>query len=117
MSAATASRRRFTDAALIAVFVVTSLYAIARIGMEPRDPASGVGVIFAPWTSEQAAFVRAVEAGARFVRYGGVPFIVVVMPEVDDYPSRIRAAGALLVVDPRVIAACLDLFKGSAAAK
>ena len=116
MSAATASRR-FTDAALIAVFVVASLYAIARIGMEPRDPASGVGVIFAPWTSEQAAFVRAVEAGARFVRYGGVPFVVVVMPEVDDYPSRIRAAGALLVVDPRVIAACLDLFKGSVAAK
>ena len=98
---------RAFDAAVITGFALASLYAAARIGLEPRDPARGVGVIFAPWTGADAAFVRAVEAGGRFVRFGGLPFIVVVEPDGADYLDRIKAAGALLIVDPLVITACL----------
>jgi len=108
---------RALDAAIIAGFALASLYGAARIGLEPRDPARGVGVIFAPWTGADAAFVRAVEAGGRFVRFGGLPFVVVVQPESADYLDRIKAAGVLLVVDPLVITACLPSSVTSPASK
>jgi hypothetical protein len=85
-----------------------------RIGLAPRDPADGVAVIFAPWTDARAALTRAVEAGGRFVRYGGYDFIVVVIPDAPDYVSRINAAGALLVVDPEALAACSAAFADAA---
>jgi hypothetical protein len=91
-------------------FALASLFMAARIGLAPRAPEDGVGVIFAPWTSGDAALRRAVGAGARFVRYGGMPFVVVVVPDQRDYLARIAADGALLVVDPRALAACLSLF-------
>lgn len=80
----------------------------ARMALKPRDPESGVAVVFAPWTTPQAALLRAGEAGGRLVRLGGLPFIAVVIPDDSDYTSRILAAGAWLVVDPQVIAACLS---------
>jgi hypothetical protein len=108
---------RALEGAAIAGFALASLYAAARVGLEPRDPAQGVGVIFAPWTGADAAFVRAVEAGGRFVRFGGLPFVVVVQPETADYLDRVRAAGALLIVDPLVITACLPASSGTLASK
>jgi len=103
--------------AALAGFAAASFFAVARIGLEPRDPSQGVGVIFAPWTGADAAFVRAVEAGGRFVRFGGLPFVVVVMPEAADYVDRVKAAGALLIVDPLVLAACLPSSSGAQASK
>jgi hypothetical protein len=108
--------RRLCDVALVATFAVASLYATARIGLGPHDAGAGdggggVGVIFTPWTSGDDAMRRAVGAGARFVRYGGAPFIVVVMPESHDYRARI--SGALLVVDASVVSACLQLVGGA----
>ena len=100
--------RRLIDGSLIAFLALASLFLAARVGLTPRDPASGVGVIFAPWTSEQSAMARATDPGARFVRYGGLPFIVVVVPETSDYLARVYAAGALLIVDPQALAACLS---------
>jgi len=98
---------RALDAVALAIFAVASFLLVARIGLAPRDPSEGVGVVFAPWTGADAAFVRAVEAGGRFVRFGALPFIVVVSPETADYADRVRAGGALFVVDPRILAACL----------
>src|SRR5262245_65379849 len=98
--------RAFEAAALVA-FALASFLLVARIGLAPREPSQGVGVVFAPWTGADAAFVRAVEAGGRFVRFGALPFIVVVSPETADYADRVRAGGALFVVDPRILAACL----------
>jgi hypothetical protein len=57
---------------------------------------------------------RATAAGARFVRFGGLPFIVVVVPEANNYVGRISSDGAFLVVDPQVLAACLSMFSGTA---
>jgi len=93
----------------VAAFTLISTIAIARIGLEPHPATGPVGVIFAPWTDAGAAFTRAVSAGGRFIRYGGASFVVVVAPDSADYISRVKEAGALLVVDPRVIAACLAL--------
>jgi hypothetical protein len=102
-----ARSRPLVDGILIAGFALASFCAVARIALEPRDPSAGVAVVFAPWTSQEDALARAVEAGGRFVRYGAFPFVVVVMPETADYLSRISRDGALLVADPRALAACL----------
>jgi hypothetical protein len=102
--------RRWLDGVLIAAVAIAGLYGAARIGLKPRDPAAGIGVIFAPWVSEATALQRATAAGARVVRYGDVPFVVVVVPDAPDYVGRMLAAGALLVVDPRTLAACLSFL-------
>src|SRR5262245_35054824 len=108
---------RALEAAALAVFALASFLLVARIGLAPRDPSQGVGVVFAPWTGADAAFVRAVEAGGRFVRFGGLPFIVVVTPEADDYADRVRSAGALFIVDPLILAACLPSSSGAQASQ
>jgi len=106
--------RHFIDAALLAGLSLGALYATARVGLKPRDPGNGVAVVFAPWTAADATMLQAVEAGGRFVRFGGLPFIAIVIPEDMNYPSRILGAGAWLVVDPQVIAACLSTFASPA---
>jgi hypothetical protein len=58
--------------------------------------------------------VQAVEAGARFVRFGGFPFIAVVMPERPDYVDQVMKGSAWLAVDPQALAAC---FGASTSAK
>jgi hypothetical protein len=100
---------RFLEGMAVAVFALISTYAVARVGLEPRDSSRAVGVIFAPWTDEGTALARAGAAGGRIVRMGGPSFVVVVEPERADYIRRIKDAGALLIVDPRVLAACFTL--------
>src|SRR5258708_22026211 len=100
--------RRCFDAALITLLAIASLFVIARMGLKPRDPANGVAVVFTPWTSAEAALTRATDPRSRFVRYGGSPFIAVVIPERADYPERMLAGGAVLVLDPQALAACFS---------
>jgi hypothetical protein len=106
--------RHSIDAVLLAGLSLGAFYATARIGLQPRDPASGVAVVFAPWTAPDAALLRSVGAGGRFVRFGGLPFIAVVIPADSNYSSRILAAGAWLVVDPQAVAACLSTSASAA---
>jgi hypothetical protein len=98
--------RKILDAGLLACLSLGVLYAGARTGLTPRDPSQGVAVIFAPWTAAETTLSRAVEGGSRFVRFGGLPFIAVVMPDNVNYPNRMFDAGAWLVVDPQTLAAC-----------
>jgi hypothetical protein len=105
-----ALRRHSIDVLLLAALSIGTVYAAARVGLVPRNPAAGVAVIFSPWTAPEATLGRAVEAGSRFVRFGGLPFIAVVIPDDAGYPSRILGTGAWLVVDPNVIASCLAIL-------
>ncbi len=102
---------RAFDFAFLIVLTAGATLASAYVGLSPRDASRGVAVVFAPWTAADAALTRAVEAGSRFVRYGGLPFIAVVMPDDSGYAARIRAAGAWLVADPQALAACLPISK------
>jgi hypothetical protein len=98
---------RWLDLWLIAILAVGSFSAILRIGMLPANAGAGVAVIYAPWTTADQTMIRAVSAGARFVRFGGFDFIAIVMPEAPDYVDRVLAGSALLAVDPQVLAGCL----------
>src|SRR5215470_864783 len=101
------SSGRVLDTAFLACLSVATLYAIARVSFMPRDPNSGVAVIFAPWVEPRDALTRAVGAGGRFLRFGGFSFITVIVPDDPDYHSRVLSSGAWFVVDPNVLAACL----------
>ena len=98
---------RWLDLWLIAILAVGSFGAILRIGMPPANASAGVAVIYAPWTTADQTMIRAVSAGARFVRFGGFDFIAIVMPDEPDYVDRVLAGSALLAVDPQVLAGCL----------
>src|SRR5689334_21510429 len=104
------SRRHWIDIAALAIMSIVALGATARFALAPQTHELGVAVIYSPWTSREQAFDRTVGAGARFVRFGGPSFVVVAIPDDRDYPARVRAAGAWLVVDPKVVTACLSAF-------
>ena len=95
------------NVSLIAILALASFAVILRVGLLPANPKEGVAVIYAPWTPADQTMIRAVDAGARFVRFGGFNFIAIVMPERPDYVKRALAGSALLAVDPQVLAACL----------
>ncbi len=100
-------RRTLFDVLLVAGFAIGSLAVVARLALQPKNPAEGVAVVFSPWTNAAEALDQATAPGSRFVRYGGYPFIVVVIPDDPGYVSRISAQGALFVLDPKKLAACL----------
>lgn len=102
--------RKIFDIGLLVSLSLGTLYAGARVGLTPRDPSQGVAVIFAPWTAAEKTLARSVEGGSRFVRFGGLPFIAVVIPDNAAYPDRMLDAGAWLVVDPQTLAACSAVF-------
>jgi len=100
----------WTDYLALTVLSVGALCFTARATLAPREPERGAAVVFAPWTAPEAAMATAVEAGARFVRFGGYGFIAVVAPDNRNYTARAMASGAWLVVDPQLLAACLTPF-------
>jgi len=103
-------RRHWIDIAALTVLSVGALCFTARATLIPRNPERGIAVVFAPWTAPETAMTRAVEAGGRFVRFGGHGFIAVVAADDRDYAARAMAAGAWLVADPQLVAACLSAF-------
>jgi hypothetical protein len=96
------------DTALMAAVSLGALLVTAQAALKPAHPENGVAVVYAPWIGFDDAFRRSVEAGARFVRAGGVAFIVVVVPEGAGYEQRARAGGAWLLADPVALAGCFN---------
>lgn len=107
--------RKFVDIGLLACLSLGTLYAGARVGLMPRDPSQGVAVVFAPWTAADKALSTAVENGGRFVRYGGLPFIAIVVSDDMQYSQRMLDAGAWLIVDPQTLAACFSTVSAAKA--
>src|SRR5258708_6449956 len=103
-------RRYWIDIVALTALSVGALCFTARATLVPRNPERGVAVVFAPWTAPETAMARAVGAGGRFVRFGGHGFIAVVAADGRDYAARAMAAGAWLVADPQLVAACLSAF-------
>jgi hypothetical protein len=102
--------RRVFDTALMAAVSLAAMYPAAQAALHPSHPEAGVAVIYAPWTGFDDAFRQSVEAGARFVRAGGLPFIVVVVPEDADFERRVRARGAWMLADPVALAGCFNVL-------
>ena len=82
-----------------------SLLASGALALGP--PASGpVAALFPPWWSATRALVAAASAGTP-VRFGAAAFVVVVMPDTQDAASRLRRAGAWVLLDPQALGGCI----------
>ena len=84
-----------------------ALAATVRVAPVPDKPGRAVAVIYAPWTSAEAALRSATDAGGRFVRFGGTSFVAVAIPDDEHYAARAYAAGAWFVLDPQFLASCM----------
>lgn len=107
MKYAFASSPWFDRIAVAAMASVSVVVVVAMAFAPSGADGAAVAVVYTPWTSSRDALTRAVEAGARFVRFGALPFIVVVMPEGKGYAARARAGGALFMADPQAVGGCL----------
>jgi hypothetical protein len=90
------------------VLLVVSWLAIAGLSLQIRPGAEVVAVVFPPWWNAQRAFLASASADAAIVRITVVPSLLVVRPNRDDGLTRLRQAGAWLVMNPQAIAACLS---------
>jgi hypothetical protein len=90
-----------------AAFLVLSWIAIAALSLQVRPGAEVVAVAFPPWWSTQQVFQAAASAKAAIVRNTALPALLVVRPDDLDGLTRLRQAGAWLVMDPQAVAACL----------
>lgn len=104
---------KILDIAFLVMVTAGAFAAGARIGLVPRTSDNGVAVMFAPWTSAADSLSQATKHGGRFVRYGGVPFVAIVMPDDGAYIESMLAGGAWLVMDPELLAACAAAFSFS----
>jgi hypothetical protein len=78
----------------------------ASLALTLQPPATGpIAAIFPPWWGSSQSFRAAASAGA-VVRFGALPFIVVIQQETDDTRRQLRQAGAWFSVDPVALGAC-----------
>lgn len=102
----TASRfrlRQWCDIGLIAVLALSSgLLALASLPGPVAGPPVPLAAVFPPWVGSDEAVARSLATGARILRQGTVPFIVVLAPE-----TTARPAGALLMLRLDGLAGCI----------
>ncbi len=90
----------------ILVAAMTLAVAAASATAVPADPEAGVAAVFPPWWTREAAAVAVAGADGLIVREGAIPTILVVRPGRPGLAERLRAHGALLIVDPRAASGC-----------
>jgi hypothetical protein len=80
-----------------------SLILAAKVKLEPSDP-TRVAAVFAPWWSPEQSLLAAASAG-RIVEVAGAHILVVSSTE-KDLAARLKAAGAIAVVESKFAAYC-----------
>ena len=90
-----------------AAAILVTLGAAVAAGAAPRDPAR-IAAVFPPWWTSAQAVSAAASAG-QIAGAGGLPFILVLRGEPDALESRLRAAGAWLLLDPDAAGQCIPL--------
>ena len=105
ISTASGSRwlRHWRDIGMIAGLALGSGFlALASLPGHVAGPSSPLAAIFPPWISGDDAVARSLATGARILRQGAVPFVVVLAPE-----TAARPAGALLMLRLDGLAGCI----------
>ncbi|MDJ1156979.1 hypothetical protein QNA08_01825 [Chelatococcus sp. SYSU_G07232] len=83
---------------------------LAAVVVLPSDPTE-VAVVAGPFAPRGEAVRIAVAAGGLLVRDGGFQAVVITRGNGSDFVGRLRAAGAWLVLDPRVVAGCSGISR------
>jgi len=86
------------------LMAAASLGAVLVISLAP--PAHGpVAALFPPWWTAQQTLLAASSQG-EIIRFGAVPWIVVVMPEGPQAVADLHHGGAWAVLDPQIFGGC-----------
>jgi len=95
--------RHWRDATLIASLLLVSVpLSLASLPQASAGASAPLAAVFLPWVSADDAVARSLAAGARILRLGTVPFVVVLAPE-----SAVRPDGAVLMLRLDGLAGCL----------
>jgi hypothetical protein len=98
--------RQWRDIGLITGLALCSgVVTLASLPGPAAGPAAPLAVIFPPWVSGEEAVSRSLATGARLLRQGAVPFVVVLAPEANTLAAR--PAGAMLVLRLDGLAGCI----------
>ncbi|MCC0027767.1 MAG: hypothetical protein R3D65_17515 [Zhengella sp.] len=92
---------------LVALNVACALGVIAGIAAVPTG--SRLVVVGSPFSGPGAIMSIISQAGGRLVNGGAAGWIAVAEGTTADFASRLRASGALLVLDGRLAAACIGI--------
>lgn len=79
----------------------SGLMALASLPGPAAGSAAPLAAIFPPWISSEDAMARSLATGARILRQGSVPFVIVLAPE-----TAARPTGALLMLRLDGLAGC-----------
>jgi hypothetical protein len=80
----------------------SGLMALASLPGPAVGSAAPLAAIFPPWISSEDAMARSLATGARILRQGSVPFVIVLAPE-----TAARPTGALLMLRLDGLAGCI----------
>lgn len=93
-----------------AVAGAAMLVAAAVGGLAPDEDGTGpVAAVFPPWWSARDVMVGLARTDAAILREGFNASIVLASSPTPGLADRLRAAGALLVLDPQAAGGCLGL--------
>jgi hypothetical protein len=67
-----------------------------------------VAVVMPPWSDGQAALSAVARADGALVAPGGRPWIVIAHGRDSGFPSRLRQAGAWLVLNHALLSGCMS---------
>lgn len=84
--------------------IILTLLAVTLSSASPRDPGR-VAAVFPPWWTPARAAGAATSAG-DISGAGAVPFILILRGDPATLGARLRAAGALVLLDPDAAGVC-----------
>ncbi|MVT53218.1 hypothetical protein GPL17_22350 [Bradyrhizobium yuanmingense] len=90
-----------------AALLIASWIVIVALSLQVRPGAEVVAVAFPPWWGTEQVFLAVASANAAIVRTTAISVLLVVRPDDHDGLTRLRQAGAWLMLDPQAVAACL----------
>ncbi|MDF1793597.1 MAG: hypothetical protein P1U88_16910 [Thalassobaculaceae bacterium] len=89
----------------IAMLVVATVGVLAPVA----GTTGPVAAVFPPWWSARDVMASLSGTDAVILREGVASSVLLVDSPTSGLPARLRAAGALLIVDPKAAAGCLGL--------
>lgn len=87
------------------VILAVATLALASLAMLQPGDASNVMAIFPPWWTAERSVIAASAVGP-VLGSGALPFMVAIKGVAPDVEGRLRAAGAVLIVDGRRFRVC-----------
>ena len=90
---------------MIALNLAAAFLVVAGIAVVPTG--SRVVVVAPPWSDPERVISIIAEAGGTLVDGGRSPWLAVAEGSSPDFANRLFTAGALLILDGRLAAACI----------